>query len=161
MTPGWTSRSDDIEATLAAARRWPRERRTRSDLADVKRACEGLASVLMALGGVVEDAQKGLDRYGGGGLQIDDQPPPMDWREDWDRGDAALATIREHLQLARNLMIQATAATAASAEQVGHLSSPINNDDLAERYALVDQLTAGMTPPRRLNVVPPPEEDRT
>ena len=109
-------------------------------------------------GGVVEDAQKGLDRYWGGGLQIDDQPAPMDWREDWDRGDAALATIREHLKIALNLMTQAATETAAAAEQVGHLSSPINNDDLAERYALVDQLTAGMTPPRRLNVVPPPED---
>ena len=97
----------------------------------------------------------GLDRYGGGGLQIDDQPPPMDWREDWDRGDAALATVREHLKLALNLMTRATTATAAAAEQVGHLSSPINNDDLAERYALVDQLTAGMAPPRRLSVLPP------
>ena len=83
---------------------------------------------------------------------------PIDWREDWDRGDPALATIREHLKIALNLMTQATTETAAAAKQVGHLSSPINNDDLAERYALVDQLTAGMTPPRRLNVVPPPED---
>lgn len=158
MTPGWTSRSDDNEATLAAARRWARRRRTRSDLADVKRACIGLASVLTALGGVIEDAQKGSDRYWGGGLQIDDQPSLMDWREDRDRGDAALAAIREHLNIALNLMTQAASETAAAAEQVGHLSSPINNDDLAERYVLVDELTAGMTPPRRLNIVPPPED---
>ena len=158
MTPGWTSRSDDTEATLAAARRWARERRTRSDLADVKRACEGLASVLTALGGVVEDAQKGLDRYGGGGLQVDDQPSPKDWRERWDRGDAAIATIREHLKIALNLMAQATTETTAAAEQVGYLSSSITNDDLAERYAFVDQFIAGMTPPRRLNIVPPPED---
>ena len=156
MTPGWTSRSDDIEATLAAARRWAQGRRTRSDLADVKRACIGLASVLTTLGGVVEDAQKGFDRYWeeGSRLKIENR-----------HGLAGRLGSRRRrpcnhtrtLKFALNLMTQATTATAAAADQVGHLSSPINNDDLAERYALVDQLTAGLTPSRRLNLVPPPE----
>ena len=157
MTPGWTSRSDDIEATLAAARRWARERRTRSDLADVKRACVGLASVLTALGGVSRTRRRGWTVSGEEGSKLTINHPP------WISGKIGIAATpplqpyENTLKSALNLMTQATTETAAAAEQVGHLSSPITNDDLAERYALIDQLTAGMTPPRRLNIVPPPE----
>ena len=49
MTPGWTSRSDDIEASSRRLVNGPGNA-ARSDLADVKRACVGLASVLTALG---------------------------------------------------------------------------------------------------------------
>ena len=158
MTPGWTSRSEDAAATVDAARRWGRRRRTTADLADIERACAGLTSTLTALGGVAEDARKGLYRYSGGALLTHDELSPDDWQGHQDRGEAGVKAARSRLDLALKLLAQAATETAAAADEVGHLSSPINNDDLAAGYALVDQLAAGMRPPRRLNIVPPADD---
>ena len=158
MTPGWTSRSEDAAATLDAALRWGRRRRTTADLADIGRACAGLTSTLTALGGVAEDARKGLYRYSGGALLTHDELSPDDWQGHQDRGEAGVEAARSRLDLALKLLAQAAAETAAAADDVGHLSSPTNNDDLAAGYALVDQLAAGMKPPRRLNIVPPADD---
>jgi hypothetical protein len=114
-----------------------------------------LASTLTALCGVVEDARKGLYRYSGGPLVVHDQVNSDDWRGHQDRVEADIESTRSRLDLALKLLAQAAAETAAAADAVAHLSSPINNDDLAAGYALVDQLAAGMKPPRKLNVVPP------
>jgi len=154
MTPGWTSRSEDAAATLDAARRWGRRRGTTADLADIRRACAGLTSTLTALDGVAEDARKGLYRYSGGALLTHDELPPDDWQGQQDRGEAGVEAARSRLDLALKLLAQAAAETAAAADEIGHLSSPTNNDNLAAGYALVDQLTAGRKPPRRLNIVP-------
>jgi len=158
MTPGWTSRSADAAATVDAAARWGRRRRTTADLADIERACAGLTSTLTALGGVAEDARKGLYRYSGGALLTHDELSPDDWQGHQDRGEAGEEAARSRLDLALNLLAQAAAETAAAADEVGHLSSPTDNDDLAAGYALVDQLAAGMKPPRRLNIVPPADD---
>ena len=158
MTPGCTSRSEDAAATLDAALRWGRPRRTTADLADVMRACAGVASTLTALCGVAEDARKGLYRYSGGALLTHDELPSDDWQGHQDRGEAGVEAARSHLDLALKLLAQAATETAAAADEVGHLSSPTNNDDLAAGYALVDQRAAGMKPPRRLNIVPPADD---
>jgi hypothetical protein len=158
MTPGWTSRSADAAATVDAAARWGRRRRTTADLADIERACAGLTSTLTALGGVAEDARKGLYRYSGGALLTHDELSPDDWQGHQDRGEAGVKAARSRLDVALKLLAQAATETAAAADEVGHLSSPTNNDDLAAGYALVDQLAAGMRPPRRLNIVPPADD---
>ena len=158
MTPGWTSRSADAAATVDAAARWGRRRRTTADLADIERACAGLTSTLTALGGVAEDARKGLYRYSGGALLTHDELSPDDWQGHQDRGEAGVEAARSRLDLALKLLAQAAAETAAAADEVGHLSSPTNNDDLAAGYALVDQLTAGRKPPRGLKSVPPADD---
>jgi len=158
MTPGWTSRSADAAATVDAAARWGRRRRTTADLADIERACAGLTSTLTALGGVAEDARKGLYRYSGGALLTHDELSPDDWQGHQDRGEAGVKAARSRLDVALKLLAQAATETAAAADEVGHLSSPTSNDDLAAGYALVDQLAAGMRPPRRLNIVPPADD---
>ena len=103
MTPGWTSRSEDAAATVDAARRWGRRRRTTADLADIGRACAGLTSTLTALGGVAEDARKGLYRYSGGALLTHDELPPDDWQGHQDRGEAGVEAARSRLDLALKL----------------------------------------------------------
>jgi len=129
-----------------------------ADLADIGRACAGLTSTLTALCGVAEDARRGLGRYSGGALLTHDELSPDDWQGHQERGEAAVEAARSRLDVALKLLVQAATETAAAAEEVGHLSSPTNNDDLAAGYALVDQLTAGRKPPRRLKSVPPPDD---
>jgi len=90
----------------------------------------------------------------GGALLTHDELAPNDFQGHQDRGKAGIEAARSHLDLAFKLLAQAAAETAAAADEIGHLSSPTNNDDLAAGYALVDQLTAGMKPPRKLTIVP-------
>jgi hypothetical protein len=54
------------------------------------------------------------------------------------------------LDVALKLLSQAANETSSAADEVGHLSSPINNDDLACGLC-IGRLPAGMKPPRRLN----------
>jgi hypothetical protein len=117
-----------------------------------------LASTLTALCGVAEDARRGLYRYSGGALLTHDALSPDDWQGHQDRGEAGVEAARSRLDLALKLIAQAATETAAAADEVGHLSSPTNNDDLAAGYALVDQLAAGMKPPRRFTIVPPADD---
>ena len=160
MTPGWTSRREDAIATVQAARRWGRRRRTTADLADVKRLCAALTPTLTALVGVVEDTRKGVGRYLGGVLLIHDGIPGDRFPANQEHGEAALQNALQRLRRAQQLLDQAVAEIDAVADEVGPVSSTHNNDDLADSYALVDRYAATMLPraPRKLTVVPSPDD---
>jgi len=114
MTPGWTSRSEDASATVDAALRWGRRRRTVADLADVGRACAGLASTLTALCSVAEDASRGLYRYSGGALLVHDVAMADDWHGQHDRGEAAVEAARSHLDIALKLLSHVADETSSA-----------------------------------------------
>ncbi len=74
---------------------------------------------------------------------VHDEANADDWRGQHDRGEAAVEAARSHLDMALKLLPQAANEPSSAADEVGHLSSPINNGDLVAGYALVDQLAAG------------------
>src|SRR6478609_4785467 len=116
MTPGWTSRTEDASATVDADLRWGRRRRTMADLADVGRACAGLASTLTAICGVVEDARRGLYRYSGGAPLVHDEANADDWHGHHDRGETAVEAALSHLNVALKLLSQAANETSSAAD---------------------------------------------